>query len=355
MIHLFVGKDDFLKTEGAKNIIRDTIPASERDFGVETIDATCNKGEEVLQTLDRLREALFTSGLFGGAKVIWLREANFLPGSTGRAVESQAAKDAVNDFCEMLQHTPIPEEHTFIITTSSFPKTTRFAKWVSKTGTIIECGKELRSYQVLEAALERLDQLLPRTSLTMSPPVRNAFAKRVGADTRTILSELEKLEAYISPSRPVTEEDVALLTAITNTAEPFDLIDALQNRNTLALSRLITLLRTDKDSAFPAAAVILNTFNDLCAIRNALQRNFISSDGIWTIASEKLPERLSRINGWAMKRLLAAANRFTLNELRAARHYLVEMRFRMVDSSAVYNPWDIMEPYLLRAVARKNK
>ncbi len=352
MIYVFAGKDDYLKTEGAKTVIRETIPDEERDFGVETVNGACNKADDVLQAIDAVREALFTSGLFGGKKVIWLREANFLPGATGRAVEAQAAKEAAAAFCETLMATPLPEEHTLVITTSTFSKATRFAKWVAKVGKIVECGKELRSYQVLEAALERLEQLLPETSLKMSAPVKQAFAKRVGADSRTILSELTKLETYLLPPRPVTEEDIARITSITNTAEPFDLIDALHNRNALALSRLIALLRMDKDSAFPAAAVILNSFNDLCAIRDALQRGLLSPNGTWMLSPETLPARLAKLNGWAMKRLITAANHFTLNELRAARHYLVEMRFRLVDSSMA-NAWDIMEPYLLRAIAKR--
>lgn len=351
MIRAFVGHDEFLRTEGAREIIAREVPPESRDFGLETVNGTCGKAEETLAALDALREGLFTEGLFGGSKVVWLRDANFLPGATGKAVEAQAAKDAVAAFCEMLQTTPLPEGHTLVITAESLAKNTRFAKWLASAGTVVDCGKEVRSYRMAEAAAERLEALLPRVGLSMPPAVKTLFAGRVGNDSRTILSELEKLRTYIGESRPVTEADVLAVTGFYASAEPFDLVEALMNRNAQAVSRLVAVLRTDKDAAFPAAVAALNAFNDLCALSDAIRRG-IFAGGAWNVPAERIPERLARLNGWSLKRAVQAASRYTLNELRAARHYLVEMRFRIVDSSA-QGAWDIIETALLRAVSRR--
>lgn len=351
MIRAFVGHDEFLRTEGAREVIAKEVPPESRDFGLETVNGACSKADDVLAAVDALREGLFTDGLFGGNKVIWLRDANFLPGSTGRAAESQAAKEAVAAFCEMLQRVPLPDGHTLVITAESLPRNTRFAKWLAAAGQIVDCGKEVRSYQMAEAALERLEALLPRVGLSMPPPVKTLFAGRVGNDSRTILSELEKLRTYIGEERPVTEADVLAVTGFYASAEPFDLVDALMNRDSAAVSRLVARLRTDRDAAFPAAACALNTFNDLCALRDALQRGLLSGTS-WNVPAETLPERLARMSGRALRRAVQAASRYTLNELRAARHYVAGMRFRMVDASA-QDAWDIIESALLRAVARR--
>ena len=113
----------------------------------------------------------------------------------------------------------------------------------------------------------------------------------------------------------------------------------------------VALLRADKNAAFAAAAVLLNTLNDLCAIRDALDRGWLAGNR-WEIPAERLPARLARLNGWSLGKQVEAAKRYTLNELRAGRHYAVGMRFKLVDATA-QDPWAIIEPTALRVVMRR--
>ncbi len=351
MIYLFLGTDDYLKSEGAKRVIDALVPKADRDFGLETIDAACDTCDDVLSVLDRAGEALYTASFFGGGKVVWLRDANFLPGAKGRAVEAQAAKDAVAAFLEGLQKDPLPEGHHLVVTANACLKTSRFHKWVAKEGKVEECGAELRSWQLEKAAQERLEALLPASGLRMAPAVRAAFARRVGADTRTIVSELGKLRTYLGEDgAEVTERDLEAVVSAAVGAEPFDLSNALLARSPLQVAKAVALLRADRNAAFPAAAAILNTLNDLCCLRDALDQGWLVG-GHWDLPADRLPARLARLQGWALSRQAEGAKRYTLNELRAARHHAIEMRFRLVDSTA-QDPWAIIEPTLLRIVSR---
>lgn len=351
MVYLFVGTDDYLKSEGAKRVIDARVPKADRDFGLETLDAACDTCDEVLSLLDRAGEALYTASFFGGGKVVWLRDVNFLPGAKGRAVEAQAAKEAVAAFLEGLQRAPLPEGHHLVITANTCLKTSRFYKWVAKEGKVEECGTELRSWQQEKAALERLDALLPASGLRMAPQVKTAFAQRVGADTRTIVSELEKLRTYVGEAGgEVTERDVEAVVCATVGAEPFDLSNALLARAPLQVAKAVALLRADRNAAFPAVAAVLNTLNDLCCLRDALDQGWLVG-GRWDLPADRLPARLARLQGWALSKQVEGAKRYTLNELRAARHYAIEMRFRLVDSTS-QDPWAIIEPTLLRIVSR---
>ncbi len=353
MIYLFVGTDDYLKSDGAKRVIDRLVPPENRDFGLEVIDAACDKCDDVLSVLDRAGEALYTASFFGGGKVVWLRDANFLPGAKGRAVEAQAAKEAVASFLEGLQTSPIPEDHHLILTTTTCLKTTRFYKWVATKGVgeITECGSEVRSYQLEKAALERLATLLPASGLKMSAQVQSAFVNRVGADTWTLVSELEKLRTYIGKEgAQVAFEDLEAVTSSTVGAEPFDLANALLARAPLQVAKVVESLKNDKNSAFPAAAMILNTLNDLCGLRDALDRGWLQGNR-WSLSPNQLPARLARLQGFMLGKQVEGAKRYSLNELRAARHYAIEMRFKLVDTSS-QDPWAIIEPVLLRIVAR---
>lgn len=352
MIFIFAGVDEYLKTEGAKQIIDKLVPLADRDFGLETIEARCEKCDDVLMSLNRAEEALFTESFFGGGKVVWLRDANFLPGVKNKSVEAQAAKDAVAAFCENLQTTPLPEGHHLIITTDSFPQTSRFAKWIAVHGKLEICGAEVRSFNLEKVALERLEPLMKACGVTLPRPVQSAFVQRVGADSRTLMSELEKLKTYVGHTqKEITLADVEAITSAAVGGEPYDLITALQVRSATQLVRAVERLRIDKNAAFPAAAVVLNTLNDWCALADAIERHWLVN-GQWTIPSEQVPLRLARLKSFALTKAVEAVKRYSLTELRAARHYAVEMRFKLVDTTE-QEPWAIIEPVLLRIVARR--
>ena len=353
MITCFIGTDDFRKTQGAKALIDRLVPPENRDFGLETIDATCDKAESVLSVLDRAREALYTESFFGGGKVVWLREVNFLPGVKSRATEAQAAKEAVERFTELLRTAPLPEGHALILSASQFPKTSRFYKWAEQHAKFVDCGSsDPKKGLNLQAALARLEALLPEHGrLVMSAAIRQAFVQRVGEDSWTIVSELEKLRAYLGQEgATVTQQALDAITCQAVGAEPFGLSNALCEHSSAKVARAVERLSVDKESAFPAAILALNLLNDLCALRDAIDRGHIAG-GRWQLPPEAIPARLRTLHGFMLTKRLEAAGRYTLSELRAARHYLVEARFKLVDTSA-QAPWTILEPALLRMTRR---
>jgi len=61
----------------------------------ETIDAAASNSGEALKALARLREALQTLPFFGGGKVIWFKNCNFL--GEERTASAQAVTEALAD------------------------------------------------------------------------------------------------------------------------------------------------------------------------------------------------------------------------------------------------------------------
>src|SRR5258705_10255028 len=74
---LVCGEDDFNVKQRARQVFQKW---SEELGGMdhETIDAQVSNGGEALRALARLREGLNTLPFFGGGKVVWLQNCNFL-------------------------------------------------------------------------------------------------------------------------------------------------------------------------------------------------------------------------------------------------------------------------------------
>jgi DNA polymerase III delta subunit len=352
MVTLFVGVEDYLRTEGAKRLIDQLVPPNVRDFGLEIIDATCDKSDAVDHALNQLEEALYTESFFSeNGKTVWLRDANFLPGNKIRGSEHARAKAWFNEF---LPNTPLPEGHHLIISAEKCPATSAFYKWIAKHGKIELCGTEVRSYETLKVGIERLEGMLPTFNLKMNQEVKELFIGRIGINVRTLMSELEKLRLYLGSERnEVLLEDVSTITSLSAMAEPFDIVNLIQQRAAgVKAVKTLELLRADKNLAFPTANMIVTTLNDLCALRDALDRGWYAGER-WEIPTDNVPTRLQKLNGFMAKKAVEGAKRYTLNELRAARHYAIEMRWRLVDSSL--DPFDIIEPTLLRILARQQR
>jgi hypothetical protein len=70
----------------------------------EIIDAGANNADEAMRALAKLREALNTLPFFGGAKVVWFKDCNFL--GDDRTATSQGVTAALGDLAEFLKSFP---------------------------------------------------------------------------------------------------------------------------------------------------------------------------------------------------------------------------------------------------------
>src|SRR5580765_347222 len=91
---LVCGDDEFSVKGTAKEIFqRWSVNAGALDQ--EIIDASAANSGEALKALARLREALQTLPFFGGSKVIWLQNCNFL--GDERAAAAQAVTETLTE------------------------------------------------------------------------------------------------------------------------------------------------------------------------------------------------------------------------------------------------------------------
>ena len=121
-LHVVLGDDDYLVRQRAKEIYDDHCKAFPDDLSREIIDGRADRVEDVEKILNEARSACQTLSLFGGGKLVWINEANFLNQTkTGAAQGSKDALEAAKPFLEnlgesklILSACPIHRNHTFI-------------------------------------------------------------------------------------------------------------------------------------------------------------------------------------------------------------------------------------------------
>jgi len=129
---LVCGEDEFAVKQRAKQIYQEwTKELGGMDH--EILDASVSHSGEALKVLARLREALQTLPFFGTAKVIWLKDCNFL--GDERAATAQAVTESLVELAQELKDFTW-ENVRLLISAGKVDKRKVFHKTLDKTGTV---------------------------------------------------------------------------------------------------------------------------------------------------------------------------------------------------------------------------
>lgn len=215
------GADDFLVNRLGKARYDDFARDVTDEFSREIISAFANNVGEVEAAINRFRESVQTISMFGGRRVVWLKDVNFLADSvTGRA---ESTLKSVEDLQQILEKIN-PDETAVVVTAAPVDRRRAFPKWCEKTGdfTLVGGGEA-------EVAAETLGGVIlaeaRELGVTFGEGAAQLLLAKVGANTRLLIEETRKLATYAQTDaataggKPVVieEADVAELTA--NTAE----------------------------------------------------------------------------------------------------------------------------------------
>lgn len=162
-----------------------------------------------------------------------------------------------------------------------------------------------------------------------SPLAARALADHMGQDTRSAVQEITKLLTYVDFERPVEEDDVALLTAQTNQASVFTLVDAIGERNGHLALQTLHLLEEENEPA-ELFGMIVRQFRLLLQSREVLDEG----GGIETIAEEVKERSGGKIHPYVAQKLAGQAQHYTMAGLELIYHRLLENDVAMKTSQA---------------------
>ena len=124
-----IGSDEGETKRRAKELASELTPEFGADFGVDTIDGTADNAEQAVLRLRQTKDAIQTLPFFGGEKLVWLKNVNFLGDTaTGR---SAAVQEALEEFKAFLER-GLPEGVQFLLSASEVDKRRSFYKSLGK-------------------------------------------------------------------------------------------------------------------------------------------------------------------------------------------------------------------------------
>ena len=123
------GPDDFLVGRAGKLRYEELAAEVTDEFSRETLNGFAANVSEVESAVNRFRDSVQTVAMFGGKRLVWLKDVNFLADTvTGRA---ESTLKVVEDLQQILAQVK-PAEATVLITAAPIDRRRSFPKWCEK-------------------------------------------------------------------------------------------------------------------------------------------------------------------------------------------------------------------------------
>ena len=342
-IHAVVGSDESEVKRVAAELAAKLTPPEAGEFGIEVIDACADNVDQAVSRIRSAIEALQTLPFFGGAKLVWFKNANCLADSViGR---SAAVQGALEELAEVFE-AGLGQDVTFLISATETDKRRSFYKTLAKRAEV-QVIDRLDSSRAgwEEEATEIVRRKAKARKLQFEEDALDLFVLLTGGDTRQIENELEKLDLYCGRERGVTAEQVRELVPLSRAGVIFELGNALAACD---LDRALMLVKRLLDQGETAIGIllvaILPTVRNLLLAKDLMERHrvprphapfsFISAlNRLPAEATEHLPRKKDgSINGYALGLAAQHAHRFETKKLIAGLEACLEGNVRLVSS-----------------------
>ncbi len=201
------GSDDFLVGRLGKERFAALAAEVTDEFSRETINGFAANVGEVETAVNEFRNSVQTVSMFGGKRVVWLKDVNFLADTvTGRA---ESTLKLVEDLQQILDAVN-PEETAILITAAPIDRRRSFPKWCEKNAdfTLVGGDGDSASEALAGVALAEAKTF----GASFAPGAVELMIAKVGANTRLIVEETRKLATYAGEGATIAEEHVAELT-----------------------------------------------------------------------------------------------------------------------------------------------
>ena len=343
---LVCGEDEFAVKQRAKQIYFEWT----RELGGmdhEVLDAGVANSGEALKVLARLREALQTLPFFGSAKVVWLKDCNFL--GEERAAATQAVTDTLVGLAEELKAFPW-DNVRLLVSAGKVDKRKVFYKSLDKIGTVeILDGWSVNDRDWTDQAEAWGRKALRARQKEIADDALAELIARVGPNARQLDNEIEKLSLYAADRAEIQLEDVVAVCTRNKTARAYALGDALGDRDLPRLLRCLDeeLWEVQLDSQKSEIGLLYGLISKLRAmilLKEMVREGWIKPESDYgrfkaqleRVPADQLPEdrrfNPRSINPYVLYKALPQVKRYTQAELVRAMDLLLQCNQRLVSS-----------------------
>ncbi len=261
-IYVIVGKDNFLVDSACERVLSGLIEPAERGTGLYSVDAD---RADIADVLDELRTLPFLSS----RRVVLIKGAEKFVSNN-------------REFLERYFDEPC-STGVFVLTVSSWPKTTRLAKKLAKVGELVSV-EELKPWQLGQYVISYAKG---EQGKSISKETAGLLVELVGDEPGRLSSEVDKLAMFADGEKSITTKHVESLIGNNRMFNAFTVIDAMTSGQTgRAVERLRRMFAADRSAGYTVVGAFAyhfrRMFNAKAKLEKGSNRNQVASElRIW--------------------------------------------------------------------------
>jgi DNA polymerase-3 subunit delta len=361
---LVCGEDEFAVKQRAREVFRHW---SQKLGGTdhELIDASVNNSAEALKALAQLRETLQTLPFFGGAKVVWLQNCNFL--GEERTATASAVTEALADLAQELKSFRW-DNVRLLVSAGKVDKRKSFFKALEKIGPVESfAGWSENEAEWHEEAAALVRRALRETGQEISDEALAQLVTFVGPQARLLSSEVEKLVLFAGARPRIEAADVAAVVTRNKNARAFALGDALGERDLAKVLRCLDqefweIRRDSKRNEIGLLYGLISKVRALLLVKEMLAQKWLKPETnferfrpqLARVPAGALPEDRKynpmAINPFVLFRALGQSAHYTQAELIQAMDLLLECNQKLISRNL--DPSLLLQQTLIQIVGR---
>ena len=346
-VALICGDDDFAVKQRAKSLyLKWRAELGGEDH--EIIEATVGNSGDALRAIGKLREALQTLPFFGGGKVVWLRDCNFL--GDERTASSSAVTETLAELAQELKEFQW-QNVRLLVSAGKVDKRKVFYKTLDKIGkvesfdgwSVNDKDWAVQAEMMARKAVQACEKKIGEDALS-------ELVARIGPQPRQLTNEVEKVCLYVGDRAEITEADVDAVCTKNKMARAFALGDALGNRNLIVLLRCLDEelweMQFDKEkSEIGMLYGLISKVRALLMLKEMLREGWIKATGDYNgfkaqlerVPASKLPSDKKynplAVNPYVLFKALSQVRNYSEAELVRAMDLLLQANMRLVSSA----------------------
>ena len=202
------GPDDFIVNRVGKERFEALAAAAGADeFSREIISGFANNVDEVAAAVNRFRDAVQTVPMFGGRRVVWFKDVNFLADTvTGRAEGTLRQVEALQELLEKVN----ADEVALVITAAPLDRRRSFPKWCEGQADFTLAGGDGESAGEALAGVALAEAR--DSGVTFGAGAVELLLEKIGANTRLLTEETRKLATSVGEGGVIGEAQIDELT-----------------------------------------------------------------------------------------------------------------------------------------------
>jgi len=283
---IVAGKDEYLVERDARAFYDQAVQKAGADADKEIIAGLINRVDDARPIEIQFLESINTLSMFGGAKVVWLRNLNWI--SDLVAARSDEVKESL---AKVLAGAAACEGPVSVII-SCTPYDGRrkdLAVFKDKADQFVvhaSAAKSPFSKEDPQADMQLglIAKVFQDADVKVARGVPEVIVGRVGQSTRMVIMEAEKLAVYAGPGGTLKEADVHRLVPTFGEGDFFEPIEAFAERDLAWSLEALDRYFFNEDSCRPLLSALQNRLRLLIQIRS------LADSGDFRVSEAGLPK-----------------------------------------------------------------